>query len=373
MNKGLQNYSQDTEIDLAELIKVIWAKKLWVIISTLVFTFVAGIYAFTAKERWTSTAEIIQPKLSDLGNYFEIRREYARINESEFNYANLANHLFGNFNLSAYSLDEREKFVKNSSLYQENTKDLDEKQKQVILSKIVNEDFSIVKPDPKKEPDLIGRKISFSATTAGDAQNTLKQFIDFVNTKVINKDVEDFSIGFQERIKDLEYEKSLIENNLAISKTVQLENLDKAYNIAEKAGIKEYSKVLDNNDINQALAVSDAKVPLSDSKLSDGSYLFMLGEKYLKAQIDVVNQDKLIYPPRYYQISQKLKELSLLFESLKKVNANAFSYLASPDQPITKDKPKRLLIILIGAVLGLIVGTLFILLKTIFRRIINLA
>lgn len=371
MNKDLHTQSSNgkaSELDLIELAQLLWSKKLWIGLFTFVFTLLAGIYAFTAKERWTSTAEVIQPKLVDLGNYVEIRRDYARITESKFSYNDLANYLFSNFNLLAYSLDEREQFIKNSTLYKNSSEGFDESKKQRLLSDMVNKDFSIVKPDPKKEPDLIGRKISFSATTASDAQNVLMQFIQFINTDVIKKEIEDFSINFQDNIKNLEYEKSIIERNLSISKKVQLENLDKAYNIAEKAGIKEYSKILGNDNINQALAISDAKVPLSDSKLSDGSYLFMLGEKYIKAQIDVVNQEKLIYPPRYYQITEQLKELIPLFEKLKTVNGSAFTYLSSPDYPITKDKPKKALILLIGFILGALMGSLVVIIRNIFTQ-----
>ena len=105
-----------------------------------------------------------------------------------------------------------------------------------------------------------------------------------------------------------------------MNKSVQLENLNKAYETAVKAGIKEDSKVFNQSDTaNIAAALSDTKIPLSDSKLADGSYLFMLGEKYLKAQIDVASEKGIVYPPRYYQIDYQLKQLEPLFEKTKAV------------------------------------------------------
>lgn len=51
---------RDDEIDLVELIKVLWNKKIWIVLSTIVFTALAAVYAFTAKEQWTSKAEVIE-------------------------------------------------------------------------------------------------------------------------------------------------------------------------------------------------------------------------------------------------------------------------------------------------------------------------
>ena len=157
---------------------------------------------------------------------------------------------------------------------------------------------------------------------------------------------------------------------MAIQKNVQLENLNTAFNIAKEAGIKENLKPFDGtNDIAlQAVAAADTKVPLTDSKLSDGSYLFMLGERYLKAQIDVLTQQSVVYPPRYYQVSELLRELEPLLLKAQKVKADTFSYQASPDYPVKKDKPKRALILLIGAILGTILGMIYVLISKLFIR-----
>ncbi|XHN74201.1 O-antigen chain length determining protein Wzz [Lonepinella sp. MS14437] len=57
------------QIDSIELSNVLWKKMLWIVVSTRAFTVIAGIYMFTAKEQWTSKAEVILPKVSSLGEY----------------------------------------------------------------------------------------------------------------------------------------------------------------------------------------------------------------------------------------------------------------------------------------------------------------
>ncbi|WP_040975779.1 LPS O-antigen chain length determinant protein WzzB [Necropsobacter massiliensis] len=362
------NEKRNDEIDLIELIKVLWDKKVLIILSAFVFTLIAGIYAFTAKEQWTSKAEVIAPKTIDLGNYFNIRKEYARILGGEFDAGALASGLFGKFNLLSESLDRRREFFIQSEWYKKLAKGEDEESQRTILSELISKDISITKPDPKKEPDLVGRRISFSAETPEDAQKTLQQFISFTNQSAYQQELDNFLIYFNEIVSDLNYEKTKFERDLTIQRTVQLENLNNAFNIAKEAGIKDYSKSfgLANDTALQAVAMSETKIPLSDSKLSDGTYLFMLGENYLKAQINVIKEKGVIYPPRYYQVTELLKELEPLLAKTKEVKADTFSYQASPDYPVKRDWPKRVLLLLIGAVLGGLIGSIWVLVKSLF-------
>ena len=176
-------------------------------------------------------------------------------------------------------------------------------------------------------------------------------------------------------VTDLNYEKTKFERDLSIHKSVQLENLENALRIAKEAGITEYAKSLGitngQSAMQQALTVSEAKIPLSDSKLSDSTYLFMLGEKYLKAQIDVLKDSSVIYPPRYYQVSSLLSELEPLLIKAKqaKAKANAFSYQASPDYPVKRDWPKRLLLLVIGFILGFLISSIVVLTQRVISNI----
>ncbi|HGO5824645.1 TPA: LPS O-antigen chain length determinant protein WzzB [Mannheimia haemolytica] len=347
------------EIDLIEIFRILWDKKWWIVITTFATTLLAGIYAFTAKEQWTSKATVIAPKLTELGEYLNVRREYSRILRVDPVDPNvLSASLFNNFNRLAQSQDVKNEFFITSNVYKKLTEGKEELGQRAILFNLSNENTSFIIPDAKKDPNAIGRTVSFSAATPIEAQDTLGELIQFINDKAFTVELEDFLVDFQNVLSSLQYEKSLIQEDLSVNKSVQLENLNKAYETAQKAGIKEYSKVFSQSDTaNIAAALSDTKIPLSDSKLADGSYLFMLGEKYLKAQIDVANEKGVVYPPRYYQIDYQLKQLEPLFEKTKKVKTQTFSYQASPDYPVSKDKPKRMIILLLGLLLGCMISS----------------
>lgn len=367
--KSLKN----DEIDLIELISILWKKKLWIMLSSFIFTAIAGVYAFTAKEQWTSSAEVIAPRTLDLGDYFSVRKEYSRILGSEFDAGATASNLFSQFNLLSESLDERRKFFVQSDFYKKKVEGKSETEKAQTLSELISKQITIKKPDSKKEPDLIGNKISFYAETPADAQNVLSQFISEINKAAYKIELDNFLLYFNELVADLNYEKTKFERDLSIHKSVQLENLENALKIAREAGITEYAKSLGitngQSAMQQAPTMSEAKIPLSDSKLGDSTYLFMLGEKYLKAQIDVLKDSSVVYPPRYYQVSSLLSELEPLLIKAKQAKANAFSYQASPDYPVKKDWPKRVLLLIVGFILGFLISSIVVLTQKVISNI----
>lgn len=358
---------KNDEIDLIDLIKVLWKKKLTVILSAFLFTIVAAVYAFTAKEKWTSIAEVISPRASDLGTYLELRKEYALIAGTDFDAGTLAKELYEKFDRLIYSLDEREAFFKQSGEYKRLAEDKGDDYK--LLFDMMTKDTVITKPDEKKDPDAIGKKISFTAESPEIARDTLKEFINYVNNKAFQMDINEFLIWLNQRINALNYEKSLIEQDVAIQKSVRINNLSRAYEIAAEAGIKEYSRILsgDNLAISNIMA-SDTRIPLSDSQLSDGTYLFMLGEKYLQAQLDIVKNQPVIYPPKYYSIQEDLKKLKELLPKVKEAKAQTYTYQASPSYPIQRDWPKRLFILLGGGVFGGALSIFFILISYLFNQ-----
>lgn len=359
------------EIDLIEIIRALWDKKIWIILTTFVTTLLAGIYAFTAKEQWTSKAIVIAPTSIELGDYLDIRREYNRILRTEqVDVASLAGTLFGNFKLLAQSPDAKNEFFQQSPLYGELIKDKPEEVRRTILHSLTNEAMKFVIPDPKKEPNAIGYTLSLYAEEPYDAQMTLVKFIDFISEKAFRLQLQEFLVDFQHLLTTLKYEKSLIQEDLSVNRSVQLENLNNAYQTAVKAGIKEYAKVFNETSFSSAATVlSDTKISISDSQLADRTYLFMLGEKYLKAQIDVANQKGLVYPPRYYQIDYQIEQLEPLLEKVKTVTTKAYRYQALPDYPVNKDKPKTVIILLLGVIVGGVLGCLFVLFNSFFRKV----
>ncbi|KGQ59106.1 Lipopolysaccharide biosynthesis protein wzzE [Gallibacterium anatis] len=364
-----QKSQTSDEIDLIELLTLLWKKKVIIIATTFICVVIAAIYAFTAKEQWTSKAEVIAPNAVSLNNYLTIRREYARILGSDFDVNSLSNSLFSKFNQLMYSLDEREHFLSQSEVYKLESAGKDEEQQRVILNKLARENITITKPDAKKDPDAIGIKISFAAEKPVSAQDTLKAFIKKISQESLDYNFKSFLIDYNEKLGDLRFQFNQIKQNANIQRKVKLENLNRSLDTAKQAGIKDYSRSFGGTETNLLNVIrTDTSIPLSESPLSDNPYLFILGEKYITAQIDSIEQSNIIYPPKYYQIQEQITQLEALAQKFKeaKLETDAYTYLSSPDYPVVKDKPKRLLIVVAGMLIGLILSIIYVLVTSAF-------
>ena len=366
------NYQKNNKIDLIELIKALWNKKIWILLSAFFCTAIAGVYAFTAKEQWTSTAIIVAPRSTDLGNLLPTRAEYARIiGDGDFSTGVLSNSLYGQFKHFLLSNDLKRKFLEQSEWLKNYTKNMTEEQKHSYIENAVAKYLIVHEVDPKKkdltELDKIGLKLTFSAETPKDAQLVLGQYVEFINQYLLNQTNQEFKLGFNLRLDALKFAKEQMEESLTETKTVQVENLTNALNIAKKAGITDFSR--GNNKISvPEYMLGDARLNISDSKLADGTYLFMLGEKYLQAQLDIAKNNPVVYPTNYYSTERQLSKLTKLAPQLDSVeNVKAYYYFSSPDYPVVKDKPKKALILAIGFIIGMVLSTFVILLGSVIQ------
>ena len=365
------NYQNNNEIDLIELIKALWNKKIWILLSAFFCSAIAGGYAFTAKEQWTSTAIIVAPRTTDLGSLLPVRAEYARlIGDTDFSTGSLSNTLYSQFKHFLLSNDLKRQFLEQSEWVKNYTKDMTEEQKRKYIEETVSKYLIVHEVDPKKkdltELDKIGLKLTFSAETPKDAQLVLGQYVEFINQYLLNQTNQEFKLGFNLRLDALKFAKEQMEESLTETKTVQVENLTNALNIAKKAGITDFSKGSNNTISVPEYMLGEGRLNISDSKLADGTYLFMLGEKYLQAQLDIAKNSPVVYPTNYYSTERQLEKLTKLAPKLESVQeVKAYHYLSSPDYPTAKDNPKRALIMLITLILSTLLSSAFILTKVI--------
>lgn len=369
-----QKINESDEIDLVELVKNLWKKKLWIILSAFVCTVISAGYAFTAKEQWTSTAIVAAPRSTDLGSLLPVRAEYARIvGDSEFSTGKLSNSLYEQFKHFLLSSDLKREFLSQSTLVKDYTKEMTDEQRDNYIETAISNYLVVHEVDPKKkdltELDKIGLKLTFSAETPKLAQSVLIDYINFVNKYVLNQTNKEFKLGFNLRLDALKFTKLQIEESLTEAKKVQVENLTKALNIAKKAGITDFSKANTNSLSVPEYMLGEGRLNISDSKLADGTYLFMLGEKYLQAQLDIAKNTEIVYPVNYYSTERQLAKLTELEPRLDNIGeVKSYYYLSSPDYPVMRDKPNKLMILSIAFCLGIFLSSIVIL----FRHYFNL-
>lgn len=363
MNTQNINNIQNDEIDLIELIFSIWKKKWWVVLCTVIFAAGSALYALKAKEEWTSKAEIIAPRNYETVNILKDRLEYARISDADVGDIGISDSLYEGFMTELRSVNSRVEFFKQSALYKKLTLNMEsESEKQGVLRTLVNDGVKIQWPDKKKEIDY--PTISFLAETPEDAQQTLRAYLDFLNRSVFALSEQEFLISLNNQIDGLRFALQQTEERLPLERNIILEtrkkNLDRALSTAKAAGIKEFAKTKVGGEFAVSeLALGEADIKLSDDQLSNNNFLFLMGEKYLQAQMDNVNKIPLVFPPDYHYKKTQLSQLeALLAKQTTNTTDQSFHYQSAPNLPLSRDKPKRALIVLIGTFLGGVIGVL---------------
>lgn len=324
------------EIDLFELVGTLWHKKLIIIAVMCITTLLAGAYAFTAKEQWTAKAYLQAPRVADMGNYLDLRRAYARILGNSVDTGALAGGLFSDLMLLAQSPDEKIAFLKQSDYFKQLESTLSTPlAKQEWLNKAAESALVITPPDAKNAVSYY--TVSMSADSAVEAKRLLTSYITDINKKSVELDNYEFDntvsalmLNFKKEMIDIAFKQQTDRDN-------QIKDLTHELQTAKIAGYTEF------RNFNK-----------SSIEVAQNVYKYMLGEKILTAELDSLKSSPVVYPYRYYQLEQKLQQLAPLVSEA--VNARAYRYQMMPTDPITKDKPKRALILVLGALLGGMLG-----------------
>lgn len=362
IEKNTQSIQGD-EIDLIELMLSVWKKRWWVVVFSAIFAVVSIGYALLAPEEWTSQAEIVQPDAADMGFYLDRYEQYLSIiapNQSQrgnqdpnqdLNQKNqealekILESTFDRFLSASGSYDNHLNYFKTA---------MPDAQGDNLLTLIKS--VAIKKPNEKK--NIKHLTISVYDKDAKTAQKRLQGLISYINHEVYNRALSSLNAEIQAKIRALSIEEESIKVFADTSLSVRLKNLNKALQIASNAGIKRYSSTGNGRFLLPGGVSGEAGVKLTDDRLAEDNFLFMLGTDYLQAQIDTLKNSETIYPERYYQVQLQAKLLKALLQEKGETKFEAFSYQSAPSLPLQRSKPKRALIVLIGTFIGLVLGVL---------------
>lgn len=101
--------------------------------------------------------------------------------------------------------------------------------------------------------------------------------------------------------------------------------------------------------------------PLENYNNSD-RFPITLGVNGLAEKLKILNNIKLTtYKPELVSLQVQIERLNAI--DLNSVEFRPFSYIDSPDEPLERDSPKRALISVLSALLGLMAGFVFVLMR----------
>lgn len=329
------------EIDLRELVLVLWREKVLILLIMVLFAAVGVGYALTASQQWSAKAVIAAPKPEDLLPMKKISVQASALGLTGFpDEKSLYQEFVQEFN----SYENRRNYLKGSPLFAEQVKEsaLDAKAQRRWLRDWAN--LVTAKPVDKKGEEP-GISITFAAPAAETSLEMLKGYVGYI-------------VKLQQ--------KKLIER-LGAQRDLQLGEMNTRYTVmqeeAKRALQQEVSEVELANRVAKAAGVS---TPLERTS-SQERFSILLGSKGLEEKLALLKSlDLSVYQPKLQELQAEIERLKRV--SLEGMDFRPFSYLDAPDEPQSRDKPKRPLVVVLATLLGGMLGIGIVLARHAFRR-----
>ncbi|MDW4561923.1 MULTISPECIES: LPS O-antigen chain length determinant protein WzzB [Aeromonas] len=342
--QGWQASSGD-EIDLRELILVLWRQKLLILLVAGVFAAAGIAYALLAPQVWVSQAEIKQPTLKEVESLELNINQLINAQVPVTAFASFDKKaLYGDFVNSFNSFNNKRQFLmENGYLDVEAAQSgvTDAKGKRLLLKKMT-EGISAKALDKQSEDVTL----SFAADTASEARQRLEQYIAFIQQQESAAKGKELNTIWQNRIKTLQtqYESARADT----LKQLQDDILRTEYSLR----------------ITQAAGLEAPVQNLQDQ----GSLPIDLGARALAEKLKILKEIK---NPEFMNPgigALRLQLSSLQAIKLEELPFQSFAYLASPSEPLSRDKPKRPLVVVLATLLGGMLGVGIVLVRHAFRR-----
>ena len=325
------------EIDLFELLSVIYKAKKFIILVTLAFI-IAGIgVGAVLPQKWTSSAVIIAPAASEFIGLDDLL--------DQLKIAGIDTGVDSTYLLATYmryfdSRILRDNYLQHSSYFKmlmaKNPDD--ESRKRQLLDSITSN--NITTSSNADDKGLSSKaynyfRLNFSAAKPEEARNLLQGYMDYVEKSVQGyvtfkiKRAVTLKLQNEQQLYDVEIKK--IQND----RDVRINKIKYALSIAQAAGVK------------KPVYSNGATI------LDDPDYSISLGADALAEKLKV---EESIKDP--LDISTDLRNRKMNIDLLRNVKLNdvefrPFKYLQMPEVPSKKDEPKKLIILVISGMLGM--------------------
>lgn len=355
-------YIPNNEFYLKDLLKLLWEGKLIVIVVTALFTVSSIGFALLAQEWWSSTAKVAEAQPQDMSAYQQEVRQFQPVFNvyqddgtvlvsKELNKLVDSEVLFKRFINTFNSSNNKRAFLESKSEFQELNSDLSgvssevevDAERALYAKWFKRITASIEDPQDRNSPYFI----NFQTTTKESSFDLLTAYVSFTESKVHEDAFNNLQALVSGKQNELIQQKKILETQATNQLLVETERTKYAMGIARAAGVE--TPIQTGND-NELFGIE-------------------LGSKGLEAKVQALESVKnlSVIEPRLQQITAKLAMLSNL-EINRNADFQTFRFLENVAQPITRDKPKRALIVFVGAFLGGMFGVVIVLVRFAFRK-----
>lgn len=354
-------YEQNDEIDLKELFIALWQGKLIIILTTLVFTIGAITYALTAQEWWSSSAKIAVPQVQDFTQYQSQVKQYQPVFDvyqedgtilvnNRLDGLVVPQQLFQSFIMAFESNKNKRNFLDSNAVFQDFKNKLDadaDADADEATRRLYNEWFSKLTASHADKSNQNIMELKVQATTKLDSYNLLQNYIAYISDIVQRDALQNLNAIINTKKNELLQQKNALSLQAKQNLEVEIQRAEYALQIAKAAKVNTPVQNLGDKEI----------------------FSINLGSAAIEAKINALKtiSNLSVIEPRLQQIDSKLTLINNT-----KINPDiefaTFQYLDDVQMPLNRDKPKRALIAVLGALLGGMLGVAVVLVRFAFRK-----
>ena len=323
------------EIDLVNLIEILWRARTKIIATVFAFACVGILVSFLLPQKWTSQA-IVTP--AEAVQWQGLENTLTKLRVLDMDISVSRGDVFNLFIKKFQSPSLLEEYLRSSPYVMDQLKgaDIDEMELHQAIVRL-SEKMKAVDTNlgKKNETSLYTSwTLSFTAPQAEEAQSVLKGYIQYISALVVKETLEDIrnklSIKTSYEKERLEMDRVRLKNQLEAN----IQRLNYSLEIANAAGIKK--PVYSNGQ-----AVKDDP-DFSISLGADGIERKLEIEKSVTDVAEINGELR----NRQYHVEQ------LLAMNVSDVKFTPFKYQLTPSLPVKKDGPAKSMIVILAALLG---------------------
>ncbi len=323
------------EIDLVNLIEILWRARTKIIATVFAFACVGILVSFLLPQKWTSQA-VVTP--AEAVQWQGLENTLTKLRVLDMDISVSRGDVFNLFIKKFQSPSLLEEYLRSSPYVMAQLKgaDIDEMELHQAIVRL-SEKMKAVDTNlgKKNETSLYTSwTLSFTAPQTEEAQSVLKGYIQYISALVVKETLEDIrnklSIKTSYEKERLEMDRVRLKNQLEAN----IQRLNYSLEIANAAGIKK--PVYSNGQ-----AVKDDP-DFSISLGADGIERKLEIEKSVTDVAEINGELR----NRQYHVEQ------LLAMNVGDVTFTPFKYQLSPSLPVKKDGPAKSMIVILAALLG---------------------
>lgn len=330
-----QTTANANEIDLVNLIEILWRARTKIIATVFAFACVGILVSFLLPQKWTSEA-IVTP--AERVQWQDLENTLTKLRVLDMDISVSRGDVFNLFIKKFQSPSLLEEYLRSSPYVMEQLKgaDIDEMDLHRAIVRL-SEKMKAVDTNlgKKNETSLYTAwTLSFTAPQAEEAQTVLKGYIQYISDIVVKETLEDIRnklfIKTSYEKERLEMDRVRLKNQLEAN----IQRLNYSLEIANAAGIKK--PVYSNGQ-----AVKD-----------DPDFSISLGADGIERKLEI---EKSVTDVA--EINGELRNRQYHVEQLLAMNVNdvkftPFKYQLTPSLPVKKDGPAKSMIVILAALLG---------------------